>query len=111
MASTNPFPHANNNTDGIDGSALPHSGRPSGGRKEKKGRKGSAIPASPQLVSESGGFDEWLSHKILKPVLLFLRIPALALLGVIMGSRRGGGKKSKGRKGSAAAASQQLASD
>ena len=84
MASTNPFPHANNNTRGIDGSAAPRRGRGNGNRVARSGRKGSTNAAPRQTVSESGSFHGWPSFESLKPVLMFLCLPALVVLGVII---------------------------
>ena len=84
MASTNPFPHANNNTRGIDGSAAPRRGRGNGNRVARSGRKSSASATAQQTASGSGNFHGWPSFESLKPVLLFLCLPALVVLGVIV---------------------------
>lgn len=84
MASTNPFPHANSNTDGIDRRASTRSGRRSGGRKRISGRNESAEAGRQPLNSSNGASYGWPSLESLKPVLFFLCLPALVVLGVIV---------------------------
>jgi hypothetical protein len=84
MASTNPFPHANSNTDGIDGSTSTRASRRSGNRKKNSARKNSVQSAPQQSYLDSGAFDGWPSLESLKPVLIFLCFPAVVVLGVII---------------------------
>jgi putative inorganic carbon (HCO3(-)) transporter len=84
MASTNPYPHADTNTDGIEGSASTRRGRRGGGRKRTSGRIISAKSSSQRSGSDAAAFDGWPSFESLKPVLIFLCLPALVVLGVII---------------------------
>jgi putative inorganic carbon (HCO3(-)) transporter len=84
MASTNPFVHANSNTDRIDGSTSTRASRRSGNRKKNSARKNSVQSAPQQPYMDSGAFDGWPSLQSLKPALIFLCFPAAVVLGVII---------------------------
>lgn len=84
MASTNTFPNASNNTDGIDRSAPTRAGRRSRRRKSVSEQQSPVAPARRRSNAAVGGYHGWPSLQSLSPALLFLCFPALIVLAVIV---------------------------